>query len=104
MPRRSLTIKRGPQFFPNPPLTDTRASQPGGYRSSAWRSLGAPPPPTSALAKSTASPSTGQAGTLLVNSPEPSDVSQLTRTDLTEQDYPLGGSRVIVFTPKPGPI
>lgn len=62
------------------------------------------PSPTSVLAKSTASPSIGQAGTLLVNSPEPSDVSQLTRTDLTEQDYPLGGSRVIVFTPKPGPI
>ena len=41
---------------------------------------------------------------LCLNSPEPSDVSQLTRMDLTEQDYPLGGSRLIVFTPKPGPI
>lgn len=41
---------------------------------------------------------------LCLNSPEPSNVSQLTRTDLTEQDYPLGGSRLIVFTPKPGPI
>lgn len=42
--------------------------------------------------------------TLLVNSPRLSNVSQLMRTDLTEQDHPLGGSRVIVFTPKPGPI
>lgn len=106
----SRTIRRGHQVFPqtSPSRHQTDLSA-GRFCSPASQTCSAPlvpstPPSLPLSRQSAASRSTGQAGAFCLNSPEPSDVSQLTRTDLTEQDYPLGGSRLIVFTPKPGPI